>query len=267
MITVLMLSLLSLSCSSYQDKLVKGNTDFTFENEQEKFFSINSPEGNDNLVAPYLSNNNFLVTRDVYKEKSGSELHITSSAHERTQSILIDNYLFFSNGNVGAVKSEKEPSDEQNIFSWQNIFSALGVIGALFNFAYTKFRDDKAERKSYRDDYWLRQVLFPVIIDLMKDITNNSRKALHDCDCQFEIFYAGYLLEKLNEISDNSILLLSSDVGFPSFMNEQIELIEEQLTTASEEDGVLLGDVLLDTISNFVNVVFARLNKIQADNT
>ncbi|OLF60228.1 hypothetical protein BTN33_01375 [Aeromonas veronii] len=175
--------------------------------------------------------------------------------------------MFFSNGNVGAVKSEKEPSDEQNIFSWQNIFSALGVIGALFNFAYTKFRDDKAERKSYRDDYWLRQVLFPVIIDLMKDITNNSRKALHDCDCQFEIFYAGYLLEKLNEISDNSILLLSSDVGFPSFMNEQIELIEEQLTTASEEDGVLLGDVLLDTISNFVNVVFARLNKIQADNT
>lgn len=257
----------------------------TYKNEQEKFI-LGEPK--DSSISNGLVNRNNInvgggehfLTSSIPQNKSNVDAEIsrvicTGHKHEELKycqkadnsdnldkNILIDNYVVLSDYS----ESKKDADEDDDSFSVANILSALGVIGAILNYLYTKTRDNRADIRGYRDEYWLRQVLFPVVIDSLKDITKDSRKALQDCNGAFSEFYSSYLLDKLNEISDNSILLLSNDRGFSEFIEAQVEVIEQRLTTASEEDNILSSEILLNVISEFVNEVFSRLDKIQAGN-
>jgi hypothetical protein len=161
--------------------------------------------------------------------------------------------------------SEKAVKNENDI-SKSDIIAIIGLLiaisGSIFNFFYTKRKDEANKRDTYIYDFWLREVLYPSVINEVKILATSSRTALMSSKFNLTKFYAEFFLEKINNIKDSSILMSSFDPGFPTFINERMDELEDLIESNQTDRETIDAQTLQKSIEVVVKKIIEKLHKI-----
>jgi hypothetical protein len=112
---------------------------------------------------------------------------------------------------VSTSPPNKPKSDSS--FDWSKITSALALIVSIAVAIYTYKKDRRARRHSIEDDYWLRKVISPIVIEpLLKTLLEMIAASPADCTSttfsaeKTKAFHDDYV-EKLSQLAENASAL------------------------------------------------------------
>lgn len=153
---------------------------------------------------------------------------------------------------------------EKNGFSFSDILGFLGAVGAFLNFCYVRYSEISKSRQSYRDEFWLRQVLFPSFISHVQGLVANARETLTCCEGDATKLSIA-LRAPFNSIRDESVLFNTYSVSFQDRINSAIDDIDERIGDISEEsDNKITNADYMLLLQDFTKKVFSLLDEIHA---
>ncbi|CAM3147344.1 hypothetical protein [Vibrio rarus] len=133
--------------------------------------------------------------------------------------------------------SSKEKKETEGFISFSDMIAILAVILSSGSMLYTYSIDSINRKASIHDEYWMREVIYPIFMQSFIEFIKRSPNEFRASQGDMPLFVECYALDELNKIRDNTIFLYTIDKSFPEKAEKFIDDFEDALGEVSDYLG------------------------------
>ena len=135
------------------------------------------------------------------------------------------------------IKFDKGPSKEDN-FGTSDIIAIGAAIISLLSILYTNYIDRRSRKASIHDEYWMREVIYPIFMQSLIEFVRDAPKQYRDVGGEMDVFVECYALDALNDIRDNTLFLNAIDSSLPELAQAAVDEFDDQLEDMNDESDL-----------------------------
>lgn len=105
----------------------------------------------------------------------------------------------------------------------------LALVVSLISIVYTWHNNKRQRTISVEDDYWLRTVVFPSILNPLIEIGSESPEYFRTSN-DLPDFFDGYFLDKMNELRDKTMVLKIVSEELYSRVNSLMDDLDDNIS-------------------------------------
>lgn len=150
------------------------------------------------------------------------------------------------------------PKKENNWWDWiPHTSFFFTILSFFFTFWYTRRVAKKNKRDSVNDLFWLREVIFPNVINHALSLVNCGPTKFRENNSDAEQFVRNYYLEMTNTLRDRCIVATVISNEFKDEVESIIDDLDDSINDIDNEEDLKL------LLSNFVTKFFLKLKQEQ----
>ncbi|WP_138973937.1 MULTISPECIES: hypothetical protein [Pseudoalteromonas] len=157
--------------------------------------------------------------------------------------------------NIVNIAGEKKDSNWWDWIPHTSFF--FTILSFFFTFWYTRRVTRKNKRDSVNDLFWLREVIFPNVINHSLELVNSGPSKYRENNSDPEQFFRNYYLGMANTLRDRCIVATVISEEFKDEVETIIDDLDALIPEVRNEDELKL------LLSNFITAFFLKLKKEQ----
>jgi len=196
----------------------------------------------------------------TYKKKKAQDVNNIKSPKVNNYSNSVDLLRDFKIYNTTNISAKKDDNNDQT-WTKETVLATMSFVFSLFTLFWTEFKEKKNKIIDYKENFWLKQTLFPPFIQSITSLVKESSDALVKLNFNSTKFMTEYFIPKKNQIEDISRLFISHSKSFEPAVYKILTDLDDELSD-SINNGILIGSDVTNAINKAYILFVAELDRV-----